>query len=75
MSKAIRLEDYMKMVESGDHYAYLHLKDGEVPCDNCGATGDDLSPNHGDRYGNAAPCKKCNGVGKVSWIKNIFNGR
>jgi hypothetical protein len=73
MSKAITIEEYLKMTEDGNKYGYLHLQPGEIPCDNCAATGDDLSPNHGDRYGNNYACKKCGGEGKVNWIKNIFD--
>ena len=70
MSKVIKLEDFMKMTADNDPYRYLHLQLGEVPCDNCSATGDDL--NNFSPYSGHHACKKCGGEGKVSWIKNIF---
>jgi len=71
MPKVVDSEDYMKLIENGDPFQYLHLQPGEIPCDNCGATGDDLSPNHGDGY-HTGTCKKCLGYGKLNWIHNIF---
>ena len=70
MSKVMNLDEFMETMNE-DIYRYLHLQPGEVKCDHCSGTGDDLSPNYGDKY-HSGICKKCNGYGKVNWIQNIF---
>ena len=70
MSKAMKLEDFLKMYEDGNPDQYLHLQPGEHKCSNCCGTGDDFGEKSGDLT--LSMCKKCGGTGKINWIQNVI---
>ena len=50
----------------------MKLEFGEVICDNCKGTGDDLAYEIYNEYGLFVRCIKCNGEGKLTWTENVF---
>jgi excinuclease UvrABC ATPase subunit len=70
MSKAVSLREFLDMMDD-DPYRYLRLQPGEVVCDKCSGTGDDLQNEH-PSFNYYPACTKCSGSGKVSWLQDIF---